>query len=84
MLQPRRQNVFSAGELPKMTTEYIQSCYKNIRKEMKKCEDGNKFWIEKNDSSWAWLVRSDKLSFDKTATTLKSTALRTILFKWKE
>lgn len=58
-----------------MTTDNIQTCFGEVKKELMGSHDSGYVWIEKGDGNVELFVEFFHLLSDETVTTLKSTAL---------
>lgn len=75
MFHPEQKDALSRVISPSMTTYYFQKCHEDLRKKVMGSFDDRNVWSEKGYGNCKSFVGTVEIFSDKTATTLKNTAL---------
>lgn len=80
LFRGERENVFSRVVSFNTATDYILTCYENVRKEVIASQGGGNLWIEKGEGNLKTFVVFVQLFYNRRATMLKIQRWHSILF----
>lgn len=75
MFRLEQRNALSGIFSPLIATQYIQTRYEEVKKELIRSDQSGNMWIEKGDDNVKCFARFVQLLYGKTATTFHSAFL---------